>query len=229
MSDAGPSEHAAARGKINRLPASIRQQLNVRLRDGEMGPSVLPWLNALPETRALIQRDFGGAEVSPQNLSEWRAGGYAKWLKGQERVEQIARLSEMSLQLARASGGNLSEGAVAIAGGQILEVLENVADLPFGVEKGDPSPNLSGLVEALVALRTTELNTHKIAIERTKVAQKDELLAFERQKWQRQTIELFLKFYDAQKAKEIMESGKGKAVKMDELSLLMFGTNPLAH
>ena len=153
MSDPVANDHAPARGKINRLSLEIREGLNRRLREGKMGPSVLPWLNAQPEVRAVLNEDFEGVDVSPQNLSEWRSGGYAKWLRGQERVEQIAALSRMSMELARASGGNLSEGAVAVAGGQILEVLENVASLPFAVEKGDPTPNLTALVDSLVALR----------------------------------------------------------------------------
>ena len=41
-------------GKISRLPQIIRDELNQRLRDGELGNTLLLWLNSLPETQALL-------------------------------------------------------------------------------------------------------------------------------------------------------------------------------
>jgi hypothetical protein len=66
-------------GKIARLPDDIRQELNDRLSNGEEGPQLLAWLNALPETRELLDEDFNGVPISKQNLSEWRQGGYREW------------------------------------------------------------------------------------------------------------------------------------------------------
>jgi len=108
------------------------------------------------------------------------------------------------------------------------ELLERVADLPFAVEKGDPNPSLSGVIDSLVALRGSEIDTHKVQIERIKLEQKSEQLSFEKQKWQRQTLDLFFKYYEDRNAREIMESGAGKTVKMERIAELMFGANPLA-
>jgi len=67
-------------GKIARLPASIRDQLNRRLLDNEPGPSLLDWLNSLPEVKATLAAQFASQPVSPANLTQWRNGGHRDWL-----------------------------------------------------------------------------------------------------------------------------------------------------
>ena len=62
-------------GKIARLPCRIRTQLNRRLQDGELGPQLVEWLNALPEAQKILAAEFGGRPINEQNLSEWRLGG----------------------------------------------------------------------------------------------------------------------------------------------------------
>src|SRR5436190_2721873 len=77
------------RGKIARLPMSIRDELNRRLRDGESGTKVLAWLNALPEMQCVVAHEFGGQPVTQQNLSDWRLGGYQEWLQEQKASELV--------------------------------------------------------------------------------------------------------------------------------------------
>ena len=67
-------------GKIARLPHHVREELNVRLERSERSPQLLAWLNALPEVREFVQREFGGEPVSKHNLSQWRLGGFQDWL-----------------------------------------------------------------------------------------------------------------------------------------------------
>ena len=67
-------------GKIARLPLSIRDQLNRRILDNEPGPSLLDWLNSLPEVQAVLAADFASQPISPSNLSHWKAGGHRDWL-----------------------------------------------------------------------------------------------------------------------------------------------------
>src|ERR1039458_1968788 len=67
-------------GKIARLPAAIRDQLNRRLLDSEPGPSLLDWLNSLPEVQAILAAEFASQPLYPANLSEWKNGGYCDWL-----------------------------------------------------------------------------------------------------------------------------------------------------
>lgn len=62
------------RGKIARLPAKIRNEINMLLLDGKPGVEIVAWVNN--------SLNLGGASaVTPQNLSEWRAGGFRDWKK----------------------------------------------------------------------------------------------------------------------------------------------------
>ena len=46
-------------GKIARLPLDIREQLNRRLQDGEIGKELVVWLNSVPEVQAVLKAEFG--------------------------------------------------------------------------------------------------------------------------------------------------------------------------
>jgi hypothetical protein len=63
-------------GKIARLPAEIRQELNQRLERSEPSTQLLPWLNALPEVQQVLREEFEGVPINKQNLSQWRRGGF---------------------------------------------------------------------------------------------------------------------------------------------------------
>jgi len=80
-------------GKIARLPHHIREQLNRRLHEGEQAKHLAPWLNSLPEVQAILAAAFGGKPIRPQNLSEWKQGGYRDWLLQQEALEFVCRLA----------------------------------------------------------------------------------------------------------------------------------------
>src|SRR6266581_8689373 len=67
-------------GKIARLPHSIREQLNLRLHDHQPHKTILPWLNSLPEVKAILAADFDNRPITKQNLSEWKQGGFRDWL-----------------------------------------------------------------------------------------------------------------------------------------------------
>lgn len=79
-------------GKIARLPLRIREELNQRLQDGEPGRKLVTWLNSLPDVRAILAADFGGRPIRPQNLSEWRQGGYRDWLEQRETEAALASI-----------------------------------------------------------------------------------------------------------------------------------------
>ena len=85
---------SSRRGKIARLPANLRRDLNVRLENNEPADSLLAWLNSLPETKRVLDDQFGGAPISPQNLSEWRLGGFREWLLLQELMDHAARFHD---------------------------------------------------------------------------------------------------------------------------------------
>jgi uncharacterized membrane protein YccC len=88
-------------GKIARLPKEIREQLNQRLENGEPGKDLLNWLNQLPETQKILADHFAGQPIRPQNLSDWKSGGYQDWLRHQQLREQTRWTAEQSSDLER--------------------------------------------------------------------------------------------------------------------------------
>lgn len=150
-------------GKIARLPEALRTELNRRLRDGQLGPQILPWLNAQPEALALLASDFGGKPVNPQNLSDWRNGGFEDWTRSLDRMHSTRILAEKASALAREAGGSLSEGAAAILSGRILEVLENLDD------ESTPE-SLAGIIKSVAMLRSGDLDNQRLGQKREELA-----------------------------------------------------------
>jgi hypothetical protein len=193
------------KGKIGQLSFAVREELNQRIRDGQLAPKILPWLNALPEVKALLAEKYGGKPISDGNLSEWRAGGFAEWAADQEQVSRLGRLSELALRLGKACAGGIHNAAAAIQGGQIMEALEKFdSSAVEELLKADPK-NYVTLLKALTDQGKLQLD---------------------REKFHRETAELFLKFHEDQRAVEIAESKAAKTVKMDRLVQLMFGDRP---
>ena len=79
-------------GKIARLPRALRDELNQRIDDNHTGPDLLKWLNELPEVRTILEQHFQGSVITPQNLSEWRKGGFLDWFKFQHVLAMTREL-----------------------------------------------------------------------------------------------------------------------------------------
>lgn len=203
----------ARTGKIARCPLAIREEVNRRLLDGESGPKILKWLNAHADVLRVLDQYFGEEPVSPQNLSEWRQGGYQEWLARSEKIEATKALASFAAKMGAAAGGNLTDGSAAILGGKILEQLESA----------NADTDLGALTKALVALRSTDLEARKATQRERLLGQKEREVALKEKQFQVRTCELFLTWYDKKRAAEIAE-GKGKRdVKIEQLRLLMFG------
>src|SRR6266852_4981638 len=97
------------KGKIGRLPLDIREQLNRRLQDGEIGKELVVWLNSVPEVQAVLKAEFGDRPVNEPNLSDWRTGGYEDWRVQQETMQQVNQLVANAKELGGASQTPLSE------------------------------------------------------------------------------------------------------------------------
>ncbi|MDF3129245.1 hypothetical protein P0Y35_08565 [Kiritimatiellaeota bacterium B1221] len=111
-------------GKIASLPHKIRQEVNMRLLNGETSTRILPWLNALPEVKEVLTLRFSGADVNDENLSNWRQNQFRDWERKREKEESIKTVAEYASRLAHTAGSNMSAGAQAIATGKIMELLE---------------------------------------------------------------------------------------------------------
>jgi len=90
---------ACRRGKIARLPSQVRRDLNIRLDNNEPAAAILDWLNSLPETKRVLDDQFGSAAITPQNLSEWRQGGFREWLLLQELMDHSVRFHDGAKEL----------------------------------------------------------------------------------------------------------------------------------
>jgi hypothetical protein len=217
----------ARTGKIARLPLAVREQLNMRLLDGEDGRVLLEWLNSLPVTKTVLDRHFKGEPISDQNLSIWRGGGFAEWMEEQEHIEKVKRLSEYSLKLAKAAGGNLSKGLLAANVGRIQEALEEfwegLREIESTEDGNDKDKAVTKLLQALTAIRSVEIEEQKLDLKRIEVDQKGEALKLETKKFQRTTCELFIKWAADEQAKNIATSDLATDGKIEALGRHLFG------
>lgn len=201
--------------KIGSLPAQVREELNGRLYDGQFESQILPWLNALPDVQRVIEEQWDRKPVDSQGLSTWRKSGYREWLAKRERAAEMKLLSSYALQMAQAAGTSVSEGAAAIAGGRILELLEQA--------RGEDLVDLS---MALAKLRDSDAKLLNARTAEKTLPLKKSAVQLARQKFERETAELFMKWFEDEEARRIMALKSGKTVKMDQLVTLIFGRRP---
>jgi len=118
-----PPYFSPRKGKIGRLPAKIRHELNLRLSDGVETTPLLAWLNAQPEVEHIMRRDFAARPVTPQNLSEWRQGGFQDWLRNQQTLEIARDLVDQSASLDELMGSEpFSQRLTTIMSAQFMQV-----------------------------------------------------------------------------------------------------------
>jgi hypothetical protein len=161
----------ACRSKIARLPHSLREALNERLRDGFPATEILPWLNALPEVRETVESHFGGSPITEDNLSHWRRGGYAGWLENQQTREAIATMSAACRNIAQAKREDLTSQIALVVTARMVVELQKFDEMPDGPLK---SAAWRELVCSLVLLRRGEFYHEKMRLERDKFFPKKE-------------------------------------------------------
>jgi hypothetical protein len=190
-------------GKVARLPAGVREEINRRLYDGQTGKQIIRWLKIAPGDAA------GLPDISDSNITQWRQGGYQEWLKSEAQVERTRERAELSMRLAKAAGGSLAQSILARIAGDIDDKLDGLSD--EDVEKMQP-------------LLNTLVDAEKARLKAIEVGQKGEALDLLRQKFQRETAKLYLKWYTDQKAKDIADQPESSAdEKVERLGRLMFG------
>ncbi len=156
-------------GKIARLPQVIREQLNRRLDDGELGGGLLEWLNALPAVQAVLAAEFGGSRINAQNLSNWRRGGYQHWLKQQERRNLVRELTENARELTEdADGVEISHHLSAVLVAELVEsARESLATLTDPAER---CARMQDFLNTLARVRRQDNLAGRLAIERERRA-----------------------------------------------------------
>jgi len=200
------------RGKIAKLPAEIRAQVNLKLHDGKGAPEILPWLNADPRVREILGAQFGGADINDQNLTEWRQGGYLDWLDDRERLDALKELSLFAGDAVR-SGTNLSAGAAAIAAGQLITRIESADD--------EQLLKISG---AIASLRGGDTEAQRVKLLERRVKQTGEKLAFDEKRWRIRTVERVMEYLkDTEALRQATQPGLDNDAKTELIGKRLFG------
>lgn len=141
------------KGKIARLPRTIRNELNERLADGEAAAPVLEWLNALPKTQAVLKKQFHGKPVTEANLSDWRKGGYAEWSLSGDALDDAALMAESGEDFPAA--GPLAEQLSTILCTRYNRILAHWDEVPIE-QTQQHIRAYGGLCRQVVAVRRAE-------------------------------------------------------------------------
>jgi viroplasmin and RNaseH domain-containing protein len=154
-------------GKIARLPAPLREQINLRLQNGEKGRDIIAWLNSNNEVKALLASEFGGHEISDDNLSQWKHGGYHDWEMLQATLAETQRIVSEGAELdkvgEKALGDKLAAwmlGRYAVATRKLIEHEDDQAAWKL----------LREVCHDLVALRRGDHFAEWLRIDREKLA-----------------------------------------------------------
>jgi hypothetical protein len=207
----------ARKGKVARLPQEIRERICLLMADGITDVKIAETLNADPAVEAALADYQGGgvkavAVITDGNLSEWRQGGYQDWLGDQSKVRRVRVLAEYAQRVAEADGGSAAAGGVAMAAGKLFERLEGASE-----------EELPNLVKGVVALRIAETEAIKAASNRKRADLAESQLGLNREKFERETLKLFLKWFANEKIVAIADSKKPDNVKMKELAEALWG------
>lgn len=202
-------------GKIARLPHAIREQLNRRLQDGEQGKTVLSWLNSLPEVQAVLAADFTGQPINPQNLSEWRRGGYRDWLDQQEAKALIPILIEEAKELQTAPDTSLTDQMAVWAFARLMVTTRKLsAHQPNEAARWKLLREASAMV---VEFRKGDHSAERLRIER-------EWLDREKQETAKEKLQQFWKWANDPEIREkICRGFKTQAEKIALLRKILFG------
>ena len=210
------SDHALT-GKIARLPGDLREQINQRLFDGQSDPEILPWLNELPIVKETLAARFKGQPITKQNMTNWRQGGYKRWLDEKQNVVSTEDLSHYAKRLTRAGAGRLAPAAAAVASGKLIQFLD--ATDPA---KTDPN-NLVKCAAAASVLLKMEQNNDRLKIARERLGQHYMALRLKRDKQQRHDAAVALRVLGDARAKAIEASPWSHAEKIEGVGLHLFG------
>ncbi len=152
-------------GKIARLPVRVREQLNRRLQDGESGPRLVEWLNALPEVQTVLAAEFGGRAISEQNLSEWRQGGYRDWEQHDEACAMVRELTRRTDELTeQAEGLEVSQRLATVLSVELARVAETL--LAQTTDPQERWQRLQQLLGEVAQLRQEDRKAGWLALER---------------------------------------------------------------
>ncbi len=157
--------------KIARLPREIREELNVRLQNGEVGRLLVDWLNGLPAALAVLKERFEGRPITDGNLSEWKQGGYEDWVRHQENCALACLMTEMSGDLEKEAGeSRLEERLVASLVMALARELREAEELADGAER---LKRILEIGRQLSQIRRKSHQAERVRIEQERWAEKE--------------------------------------------------------
>jgi hypothetical protein len=154
-------------GKIARLPREVRELLNRRLDNGELGTQLVDWLNSLPEVQAVLTKDFGGRPVTDGNVSEWKTGGYRDWQLQQQTLELVRHMEADAVELAQASKARLTDLLAQRLAARCV-VLWQTLNQSSDMDEVDEQ-RLRELCADLIALRKGDHSAERLNLERQRL------------------------------------------------------------
>lgn len=175
------------RGKIARLPRDIREQLNHRLDQGDPQNHLVEWLNAMPEVQDVMLLHFDGNPIRPQNLSEWKSGGYRDWRAQAESREMAQCLQEEALA-GKSDGEGLPTVLDALVRWLTLQLVAETRRIAeaAGEERWKLLRQFS---RELAALRRADLQKQRLDLERERASRQAEQGTRPGKGWQSQEDE----------------------------------------
>jgi hypothetical protein len=180
-SDPGlPAHFYAGNGKIARLPVGIRQELNLRLLNGEEGRQLVAWLNGLPEVQALMAAHFRGQPILEMNLSRWKHGGFMAWCEQQFALMSVASVFEHSNDLQQAARNGLTDRMNIVLTARLAREIQSLDAMSEGVDKTKTCRELIGTVSLL---KRGEVQDERLRLEREKLAFRRQAREEEVWKW----------------------------------------------
>jgi hypothetical protein len=133
------------------LPKAIREELNLRLQDGEEGALLVAWLNSLPAVQSLLAAQFNGQPVNEPNLSHWKSGGYRDWESRRDCLDAIRLFNADDTLFRKAGGDGLTDKLALWLAARIAVALRQDPGDP--ADTGALEARLRRLCADLVALR----------------------------------------------------------------------------
>jgi hypothetical protein len=155
------------KGKIARLPLTIREQINRRLQNGDKNKHITEWLNTLPEVLTVMAAEFENDPINETNLTNWKLGGYRDWEAQQEALAAVRQFGANAAELTQATGGQLADQLALCLTARIAVELQRASS--GGDDAAGQLLRLRQLCGDLVALRKGDQNAQWLRIEREKL------------------------------------------------------------
>ena len=205
------------RGKIARLPSDVREELNRRLEDGKPGNKLVTWLNSLQTVKDVLKTEFNNQPINPQNLSEWKHGGYRDWLLQQKTIDRVRLMQDNSDALSRAANNRpLSDLLAQQLAAHMVPLAQKLND---SAADGVPDPKLlCELCTDVVALRRSDHSAERLKLQRDR-------LDFVRESDTRD-LEKLRREWDRKHRPEIREPDEMFWRKINEARRRVFGSAP---